>query len=214
MICNPGNIEMVNGDDETDSNVKQNIAGVCHDWNTSGETEGDGDVKERSYKEKRAAASMCDEATVVASEDKEIPAFVCMDSLKCHPLKKNCRILRKYLEEEWKCQKDRHEYAIKMKEAELVNAGVDEKRRMIEQIQKIPIRITARNFPDVHPEVPTQENSCDCGVFLLKYAAWFFEKYIKGNPIRITQRSVAKKLNGAVDKNMFRYRVVNASSKC
>ena len=40
-------------------------------------------------------------------ENREVPAFVCMDSLKCHPLEKICEILRKYLEMEWRCQKAR-----------------------------------------------------------------------------------------------------------
>jgi Ulp1 family protease len=315
VVCNPGNIEMTNHDDEIDNNVKQDNVGGNHHWNTGGETECGGDVKERSPKEnkdkrkgkkpsplkrsqtgvgfeeghferddlyamdemndprrsaacsgkteeviecdsrhlelvdepelsvsdvletelasrsehdskrsneeKRETSSICDETAVVDDEDKEIPAFVCMDSLKCHPLKKICKILRKYLEEEWKCQKARHE----MKKAELVNAGEGEKLRLVGQIQlkkthplfkkgTIPVRVTARNFPDVHPKVPTQENSCDCGVFLLKYAAWFFEEYIKGRPIRITQKSVAKQLKGVVNTNMFRYSIAKASSKC
>ena len=109
--------------------------------------------------------------------------------------------------------------------AELTNAGEAEKLRLIDQIQltqlhllfkggTIPIRLTATNFPDVHPRAPLQKNGCDCGVFLLKYAAWFFEEHIKGNPIRITQKSVANQLNIDINEDIFRYSVGKALIKC
>ncbi len=58
---------------------------------------------------------------------------------------------------------------------------------------------------DVYPEVPLQQNSFDCGVFMLKYAAWFFNAYIQECAIPINRKSVAQNLKGFVDKNMFRY---------
>ena len=109
-----------------------------------------------------------------ADADEEIPAFVCMDSLKIHPLEKICEILRKYLIGEWN------------------------------RCSITPLRITARNFPAVFPEVPVQENLIDCGVFLLKYAAWFFDACIEGRPILLTRKSVEEKLKGVVDNDMFR----------
>jgi Ulp1 family protease len=127
-----------------------------------------------------------------SNKDTEIPAFVCMDSLNWHPvlnyhpMKKICTVLRKYMEVEWKC----------------------------EQKDTIPIRLTARNFPDVHPKIPLQKNGYDYGVFILKYAAWFFEEHIKGNQIRITQESVANQLNIDINEDIFRYSVGKALIKC
>jgi hypothetical protein len=140
-------------------------------------------------------------------------------------MKKICTVLRKYMEVEWQCQQKRHKEAIKKIRAELMNAGEAEKLRLIDQIQltqsyllfkkgTIPIRLTATNFPDVHPKVPLQKNGYDCGVFLLKYAAWFFEEHIKGNPIRITQKSVANQLNIDINEDIFRYSVGKALIKC
>jgi hypothetical protein len=41
----------------------------------------------------KMTSPICDETTVVDDEDKEVPAFVCMNSLKLHPLKDICKIL-------------------------------------------------------------------------------------------------------------------------
>jgi hypothetical protein len=76
-------------------------------------------------------------SVVTSDKDAEILAFVCMDSLNgyptlnCHPMKKNCTVLCKYMEVEWKCQQKRHEEAIKKMRAELTNAGEAEKLRLI-----------------------------------------------------------------------------------
>ena len=157
---------------------------------------------------------VCNPGNILCN-DEEIPAFICMDSLKLHPLDKICVILRRYIEEEWKNQKTRQDEAIKMKEVELVNAVECQRLMLISQLQlkksnplfrdgtTIPSRITARNFPDVHPDVPAQNNSYDCGVYILKYAAWFFESIKGASPIRITQKSVARKLEGVIHKNIF-----------
>ena len=46
----------------------------------------------------------------------------------------------------------------------------------------ISVRIS---LPAYRAKVPVQQNSCDCGVFLLKYACWFFDQHMKGDPIKI-----------------------------
>ncbi len=48
--------------------------------------------------------SICNPSSIVDDDDREISAFVFMDSLKCHPLKQICQILRKYLEKQWERQ--------------------------------------------------------------------------------------------------------------
>ena len=126
-------------------------------------------------------------STVVDDDDREIPAFVCMDSLKLHPLKRICQILRKYLEKQWECEK------IQLKTS-----------HPLSKKDTIPVRMTAQSFPDVHPKVPSQKNRYDCGVFLLKYAGWFFNEYIEGRPISLTHKSVERQLKGIVGTNMFR----------
>jgi hypothetical protein len=74
-----------------------------------------------------------------------------------------------------------------------------------------PCRCDARNFPAVFPKVPAQENCCDCGVFLLQYAAWFFDAYIYAHPMPITRKSVAEKFEGFMSEKMFRYSVAHAA---
>ena len=37
------------------------------------------------------------------------------------------------------------------------------------------------------------ENSCDCGVFLLKYVEWMFHEHVKRNSLRITQVHISSK---------------------
>ncbi len=46
----------------------------------------------------------------------------------------------------------------------------------------ISVRIS---LPAYRAKVSVQQNSCDCGVFLLKYACWFFDQHMKGCPIII-----------------------------
>ncbi len=46
----------------------------------------------------------------------------------------------------------------------------------------ISVRIS---LPAHQAKVPVQQNSCDCSVFLLKYACWFFDQHMKGCPIII-----------------------------
>ena len=53
----------------------------------------------------------------------------------------------------------------------------------------ISIRI---NAPARMAEVPLQMNTCDCGVFLLKYASHSLDQHVRGFPIHTT-------------RNMFRY---------
>jgi sentrin-specific protease 7 len=142
VVCNPGNNEMMNRDDDRENKANQDNA------------ENDAEA--------------------------EIPAFVCMDSLKDHPQKQICQILRRYFNQ----LKKMHPR---------FNRGA------------IPVSLTDSNFRDVYPEVPLQQNSFDCGVFVLKYAAWFFNAYIQGCAIPINRKSVAQNLKGFVDKNMFRY---------
>ena len=77
VVCNPGLIEMEKESSDSEGSKEEAI-----------DVDDEDDAKEKD-------------------EDREVPVFVCMDSLNIHPLEKVCEILRKYLEMEWRCQKAR-----------------------------------------------------------------------------------------------------------
>ncbi|NXC74549.1 SENP7 protease, partial [Anhinga anhinga] len=76
------------------------------------------------------------------------PCILILDSLKAGSVQKTVQVLREYLEEEWETKRKTHR--------------VFNKSTMI----------------DLCPRVPKQDNSSDCGVYLLQYVESFFE-----NPI-------------------------------
>jgi hypothetical protein len=231
VVCNPGLIEMEKESADT-------LVGAIYD-DVSGKCGG-----------------VASTSSVHSIDEREVPAFVCMDSLKCHPKEQICEILRKYLEMEWKCQKARDEEAAANADKEAPEAlgpnaetsksellplpspatvgKEDESSSNAETSSKeetsakeessskgkptsarirgpcrafrkgmVPAEITKQNLPNVHPEVPTQENMCDCGVFLLKYVEWVFREHVERGPLRITQAHVDSKLKNVVKEDMF-----------
>ncbi|XP_062480765.1 sentrin-specific protease 7 isoform X2 [Pezoporus occidentalis] len=76
------------------------------------------------------------------------PCILILDSLKAASVQKTVQVLREYLEVEWEA-----------------------KRKMHREFSK-------STMIDLYPRVPKQDNSSDCGVYLLQYVESFFE-----NPI-------------------------------
>ena len=76
------------------------------------------------------------------------PCIVFMDSLRMHSAAKIASMLRSFLEREWAARKP----------------------------EAAPLALSARKPPDlplISPRVPVQTNSCDCGVYVLRYAQEF-----------------------------------------
>ncbi|NXG53521.1 SENP7 protease, partial [Psilopogon haemacephalus] len=76
------------------------------------------------------------------------PCILILDSLKAGSVQKTAQILREYLEVEWEVKRKTHR------------------------------KFTKSNMIDLCPTVPKQDNSSDCGVYLLQYVESFLE-----NPI-------------------------------
>ncbi|NXV18179.1 SENP7 protease, partial [Cepphus grylle] len=76
------------------------------------------------------------------------PCILILDSLKAGSVQKTVQVLREYLEAEWEA-----------------------KRKTYREFNK-------STMIDLCPRVPKQDNSSDCGVYLLQYAESFFQKPI------------------------------------
>ncbi|KAH8061449.1 hypothetical protein JL722_4071 [Aureococcus anophagefferens] len=81
------------------------------------------------------------------------PCIIFMDSLKMHSAPKVERFLRAFLELEWA------------------------KRKPDEPELKLKLKV---DLPLVVPKVPMQTNSCDCGVYVLRYAEEFLSRRRRG----------------------------------
>ena len=90
-----------------------------------------------------------------------------MDSLKMHSAPKVERFLRAFLELEWA------------------------KRKPDEPELKLKLKV---DLPLVVPKVPMQTNSCDCGVYVLRYAEEFLSRAVGAAPtVAVTEAAVDDK---------------------
>ncbi|XP_009868313.1 PREDICTED: sentrin-specific protease 7-like, partial [Apaloderma vittatum] len=76
------------------------------------------------------------------------PCILILDSLKAGSVQKTVQVLREYLEVEWEAKRKTHR------------------------------EFSKSTMIDLYPRVPKQDNSSDCGVYLLQYVETFFQ-----NPI-------------------------------
>ena len=87
-----------------------------------------------------------DEAAARADEEARgpnVPCILFMDSLRAHAHSRICKYLRAYLEREWAARR--------------APGGADEPAHARREF-------SPSTMPTIEPEVPTQNNSCDCGV--------------------------------------------------
>ena len=95
------------------------------------------------------------------------PCIIFMDSLKMHKPAKVERFLRAFLECEWA------------------------KRKPDEPELKLKLKV---DLPLVVPKVPMQTNSCDCGVYVLRYAEEFLSRAVGAAPtVAVTEAAVDDK---------------------
>ncbi|NWU74032.1 SENP7 protease, partial [Onychorhynchus coronatus] len=101
-----------------------------------------------------AAASVLDSAISkisLSNSKRQIckrPCILILDSLKAGSVQKTVQVLREYLEMEWEAKRKTHR------------------------------EFSKSTMIDLYPRVPKQDNSSDCGVYLLQYVESFFQ-----NPI-------------------------------
>lgn len=103
----------------------------------------------------------------------QIPAIICFDSLRVHKTSVVAQRMRKYLQCEFN---NRH--------------------GCIEDMKFDSVFI-----PSVVPSVPKQENSCDCGIFILSYVEHFFRVFSDAR--NMTTQNLIEKLSPSVHENWF-----------
>ncbi|KAH8091598.1 hypothetical protein JL720_5908 [Aureococcus anophagefferens] len=94
------------------------------------------------------------------------PCIIFMDSLKMHSAPKVERFLRAFLELEWA------------------------KRKPDEPELKLKLKV---DLPLVVPKVPMQTNSCDCGVYVLRYAEFLSRAVGAAPTVAVTEAAVDDK---------------------
>jgi len=104
------------------------------------------------------------------------PCLVFMDSLSAHRADKIHTALLNYLKVEWK-------------------------RRKAPGDGPSPF-LSKETFPVIKPRVPTQDNSCDCGVFILKYGEMMLADVLP-TLARWTKRALACRLRDFIRADVF-----------
>ncbi|KAG1700961.1 hypothetical protein DVH05_011206 [Phytophthora capsici] len=115
------------------------------------------------------------------------PCLLFLDSLRCHRKKKFTKMLRNYLECEWKARYA--SAATKMKQTS--ENGVYE--------ESIVTSFDADSIGLIDPNMPMQSNSSDCGVFLLMYAASIVRLF----PAGVTSEDLENNLASTLKPDMF-----------
>ncbi|KAK1944308.1 Sentrin-specific protease 7 [Phytophthora citrophthora] len=117
------------------------------------------------------------------------PCLLFLDSLRCHRKKKFTKMLRNYLECEWKARYAVTATNVKQK----TEGGVYEEESLVTSFDSESIGL-------VDPNMPMQSNSSDCGVFLLMYAASIVRLF----PAGVTSEDLENNLASALKPDMFR----------
>ncbi|KAG3113635.1 hypothetical protein PI124_g5752 [Phytophthora idaei] len=117
------------------------------------------------------------------------PCLLFLDSLRCHRKKKFMKMLRDYLECEWKA---RYASSAAVNVPKTEN-GVDEEVPIVTLFDSESIGL-------LEPNIPLQSNSSDCGVFLLMYAASIVLRF----PAGVTREDLENNLTSSLTPDMFR----------
>ncbi|KAG6961074.1 hypothetical protein JG687_00007883 [Phytophthora cactorum] len=117
------------------------------------------------------------------------PCLLFLDSLRCHRKKKFTKMLRDYLECEWKARYA-SSAAVNVPKTE---DGVDEEVPIVTLFDSESIGL-------LEPNIPLQSNSSDCGVFLLMYAASIVHRF----PAGVTREDLENNLTSSLTPDMFR----------
>jgi len=98
-------------------------------------------------------------------EERNMPCILHLDSLRLHNSKTIAFNLREYLKRAWVYGKQRRREAV---EKEMMETGQEEEES-VQAIAELPHEFDEVGLPFFSPDVPRQENSYDCGVFVLEY---------------------------------------------
>ncbi|KAL4129825.1 hypothetical protein PRIC2_005832 [Phytophthora ramorum] len=145
---------------------------------------GDGSPKEEEVEEEEVPS---------CQEDRRAnpPCLLFLDSLRCHRKKKFTKMLRNYLECEWKAR-----FASRA----VVGMPTAVDKEGIEEEEVIVTTFDSESIHLVEPNIPLQSNSSDCGVFLLMYAASIVRLF----PAGMTREELESNLTSTLSTEMFR----------
>lgn len=115
------------------------------------------------------------------------PCLLFLDSLRCHRKKKFTKMLRSYLECEWKAR-----YSTG-------NATNQEALKDTHEVVELVTSFDPNSIALIEPNIPLQSNHSDCGVFLLMYAL----SIVKGFPAGVTRKELAEHLTPQLTPGMF-----------
>ncbi|KAF4318846.1 hypothetical protein BBO99_00006738 [Phytophthora kernoviae] len=119
------------------------------------------------------------------------PCLLFLDSLRCHRKKKFTKMLRNYLECEWKAR---------FSSSATPNQEVKEKKDVsVAEEETIITSFDSDSISLLEPNIPLQSNSSDCGVFLLMYAASIVGRF----PMGVTRDDLESHLTLTLTPNMF-----------
>ncbi|ETK72922.1 hypothetical protein L915_20074 [Phytophthora nicotianae] len=117
------------------------------------------------------------------------PCLLFLDSLRCHRKKKFTKMLRDYLECEWKARY-----------ASSAAANVSKTEDGVDEEESIVTMFDSESIGLLEPNIPLQSNSSDCGVFLLMYAASIVHCF----PAGVTREDLENNLTSSLTPTMFR----------
>ncbi|OWZ02455.1 hypothetical protein PHMEG_00025975 [Phytophthora megakarya] len=121
------------------------------------------------------------------------PCLLFLDSLRCHRKKKFTKMLRNYLECEWKARYGSSAVASVPNDNTTVSSnGIDVE-------DSIVTIFDAESIVLLEPNIPLQSNSSDCGVFLLMYAASIVRLF----PAGVTREELEDNLTSRLTPGMF-----------
>ncbi|TDH71378.1 hypothetical protein CCR75_002714 [Bremia lactucae] len=115
------------------------------------------------------------------------PCLLFLDSLRCHRKKKFTKLLRHYLECEWKAR-----YASSAESGSTHDDRFDKDEATVTFFDSESIRL-------LEPNIPLQSNSSDCGVYLLMYAASIVHHF----PAGVTRENLENNLTSTLTSGMF-----------
>ncbi|CAI5730394.1 unnamed protein product [Peronospora destructor] len=121
------------------------------------------------------------------------PCLLFLDSLRCHRKKKFTKMLRNYLECEYKARFASSSASNVSKPKTAVDAnGIDEQETVVTVFDSDSIGL-------LEPNIPLQSNSSDCGVFLLMYAVSIVRLF----PFGVTREDLESNLASTLTPDMF-----------
>ncbi|KAE9138484.1 hypothetical protein PF005_g14719 [Phytophthora fragariae] len=148
---------------------------------------GDDDICEEVIEEEELQSCLEDRLT-------NPPCLLFLDSLRCHRKKKFAKMLRNYLECEWKARFASSAVGSVPKEKTAGDTSA------VKEEETIVTSFDSEGIGLLEPNIPLQSNSSDCGVFLLMYAASIVRLF----PAGVRHEDQDSNLKSTLTSTMFR----------